>query len=87
MPRKRYRTKRASYALTGDFSQALEAVREASGLTWADMARLLGTTGVNLWRWRNGVQPNAAHLLALQYLADGRGLGHLLPTAKHRSFS
>ena len=84
MPRKRVnRSKRPTYALTGNFAQALEDFKEASGLPWAEIARLLGTTTLNLWRWRNkGVLPNMHHLLALQELADSRGLGHLLPTAK-----
>ena len=79
MPRKRVtRSTRTSHVLTGDFAQALEDFKEASGLTWAEIARLLGTSIVNLWRWRQGVVPNTHHLLALQDLADGMGLGHLL---------
>ena len=79
MPRKRVtRSRRTPHVLTGDFAQALEDFKEASGLTWAEIARLLGTSVVNLWRWRQGVVPNTHHLLALQDLADGMGLGHLL---------
>ena len=79
MPRKRVtRSTRTPHVLTGDFAQALEDFKEASGLTWAEIARLLGTSIVNLWRWRQGVVPNTHHLLALQDLADGMGLGHLL---------
>ena len=44
MPRKRVgRTKRATHVLTGDFAKALEGFQEASGLTWAEIARRLGT--------------------------------------------
>ena len=79
MRRKRVtRGRRKPHVLTGDFAQALEDFQEASGLTWAEIARLLGTSVVNLWRWRQGVLPNTHHLLALQELADGMGLGHLL---------
>ena len=79
MPRKRIkRGRRTPHVLTGDFAQALEDFKEASGLTWAEIARSLGTSVVNLWRWRQGVLPNTHHLLALQDLADGMGLGHLL---------
>lgn len=79
MPRKRVkRGRRTPHVLTGDFAQALEDFHRASGLTWAQTARLLGTSVVNLWRWRQGVLPNTHHLLALQDLADGMGLGHLL---------
>ena len=83
MPRKRVRRQRAVHILTGDFAQGLEAFKEASGLAWAEIARLLSTSTLNLWRWRKrGVLPNMRHLLTLQELADGMGLGHLLPTAK-----
>ena len=85
MSRKRVRRQHTVYVLTGDFAQGLEAFKEAAGLPWAEIARLLGTSVLNLWRWRKrGVQPNMHHLLALQELADGMGLGHLLPTARAR---
>ncbi len=85
MPRKRAkRTKKTTYVLTGDFADALESFKKASGLTWAEIARRLGTSVVNLWRWRQGVQPNMHHLLALQDLADSMGLGHLLPRVRPR---
>ena len=87
MPRRRMNYPRAAYVFPEDFPQGLERLKEASGLTWAEMARLLGTSVLNLWRWRGGVRPNAQHLLALQDLAQSRGLGHLLPTARvRRSF-
>ena len=56
--------------LDDDFGPAIAALKEASGLTWSQLARLLGTSTVNLWRWRNGVRPNADHLLDLQALAS-----------------
>ena len=83
MSRKRGKRQKTITVLTGDFGKGLEDFKEASGLPWAEIARLLGTSTLNLWRWRNrGVLPNMHHLLALQELADSRGLGHLLPTAK-----
>ena len=82
MPRKRARRKKTTNVLTGDFAKALEDFQEASGLTWAEIARLLGTSVVNLWRWRQGVLPNIHHLLALQDLADGMGLGHLFRSVR-----
>ncbi len=86
MPRKRIQLRRAEYTLTGDFAEGLERFKEASGLSWAEIARLLGTSVLNLWRWRKrGVLPNMRHLLALQDLAESKGLGHLLPTARVRS--
>ena len=85
MPRKRARRgKKTTYELTGDFAKALEDFQKASGLTWAEIARRLGTSVVNLWRWRKGVLPNMHHLLALQELADSMDLGHLLPSVRTR---
>ena len=85
MPRKRARRdKKTVYEMTGDFAEALEDFQKASGLTWAEIARRLGTRVVNLWRWRKGVLPNMHHLLALQELADSMGLGHLLPRVRTR---
>lgn len=64
--------------------EALERIREASGLTWQELARRLGTSTLNLWRWRNGVRPNMEHLLELQGLAAELGLDDLLPEARPR---
>ena len=47
-------------------------------MSWAEIARRLCTSIINLWRWRRGVQHNMHHLLALQDLADSMDLGHLL---------
>ena len=85
MPRKRaHRGKKTTYEMTGDFAEALEDFQKASSLTWAEIARRLGTSVVNLWRWRQGVVPNTHHLLALQDLADGMGLGHLFRNVRVR---
>ena len=70
-------------AFPDDFPQALERLKEASGMTWDEIAWLLGTTTATLWRWRNaGIRPSAHYLLALQDLAVGMGLGRLLPTIR-----
>lgn len=85
MSRKRVkRTKKTTYEMTGGFAEALRAFKRASGLTWAEIARRLGTSVLNLWRWRKGIVPNTHHLLALQELADGMGLGHLLRSVRVR---
>ena len=55
---------------------------EASGMSWAEIVPRLSTSIINLWRWRQGVQSNMRHLLALQGLADRMGLGHLLPRVR-----
>ncbi len=73
--------RRARAPLPGDFALAIVAIKDASGLTWEELARLLGTNTVNLWRWRNGVRPGTDYLLALQALARSLGLEHVLPVA------
>ncbi len=70
-------------AFPDDFPQALERFKKASGMTWDEIAWLLGTTTATLWRWRKkGIRPSAHYLLALQDLAVGMGLGHMLPTIR-----
>ena len=80
MPRQRTHHRRRTYPFPDDFPQRLKRFREASGLSWAEMARRIGTNALTVRRWReDGIRPNARHLLALQDLAGGMGLGHLLP--------
>ena len=62
-----------------DFPERLERFKDASGLTWGEMARRLGTNTLTLRRWRAGTRPNALHLLALLDLAEELKLAHLLP--------
>ncbi len=81
MPRHRARPRRAAYVYPNGFARSRVRIKEASGLTWAALARELGTTTLNVWRWRKGVRPNAHHLLALQDLARRMDLEHLLPRA------
>ncbi|MDE2822844.1 MAG: hypothetical protein OXK79_04995 [Chloroflexota bacterium] len=54
-------------------------------MSWAEIARRLSTSIINLWRWRQGVQPNTHHPLALQGLADRMGFGHLLSWVRVRN--
>ena len=55
-------------------------------MSWVENARRLGTSTLNLWRWRKmGVLPNMHYLSVLQDLADSMDLGYLLPTARVRS--
>ena len=40
---------------------------------------------MTLWWWRDdGIRPNVHYFLALQDLADGMGLGHMLPKVRVR---
>ena len=56
----------------------LKRFQEESGLTWAEIARRLGTYRHTVWRWAEGrVRPNYQHRKALLALADSLGLAHL----------
>ena len=82
MPRQKTRHRRGYYEFPDDFPQCLLRLKEASGLSWSELARLLGTSPLTLRRWLAGVQPTSHYLLALQDLAEELNLGHLLPRAK-----
>ena len=61
-----------------DFPQRLERFKEASGLSWRELARRLRIDIRIVNRWRNGSRPDSANLMALFILASGLGLLHLL---------
>ena len=84
MPRQRTNYRRTFHVFPKDFPQRLERFKEASGLTWREIARRLGTNTLTLRRWRAGAQPNSKHLLALLELADELSLGHLFPVGRAR---
>ena len=67
-----------------DFPQGLERFKEASGLTWSELARRLGTNPLTLRPLARRTRPNALHLLALQGLAASLELTHLLPVVRGR---
>ena len=62
----------------GDFPQRLERFKEAAGFSWRGLARELRIDIRLIKRWRNGVRPDSAHLVALFSLAARLGLLHLL---------
>ena len=83
MPRQKMRHRRGFYEFPDDFPVCLVRFKEASGLSWSELARRLGTSPLTLRRWaKHGVQPSAHYLLALQDLAEELGLAHLLPRAR-----
>ncbi len=82
MSRQKLPHRRGLYEFPDDFPQCLERFKEASGLSWSELARRLGTSTLTLRRWLNGVQPSARYLLALQDLAEELGLAHLMPRAR-----
>ena len=53
-----------------DFGRRLEALKVLAGLTWQEMAGLLGVTDRAILLWRRGERrPSAANILALTELA------------------
>ena len=61
--------------LPSDFPERLERFKEASGLSWRAIARLLGVRLDRLRQWRNkGVAPSPAHLFLLLTIAESMGL-------------
>ena len=78
MPRQRTHHSRKTYDFPDDFPQRLVRFKEASGLSWAELNRRLGTDPETVRRWRDkGVRPSTRHMMALMALADSLGLGHL----------
>ena len=77
MPRQRVHHTRITYDFPEDFPRRLELFKDGSGLSWAELARRLGTYPDTVRRWRSGVHPNARHLMALLDLADSFGLRDL----------
>ena len=78
MPRQRTHHSRIVGDFPGDFPQRLKRFQKESGLSWAELARRLGTHPETVRRWRDkGVRPNAQHYAALLAVADSFGLGHL----------
>ncbi len=66
-----------------DFPRRVERLREASGLTWREFAGSVGVSVRTVHRWRRGVRPDAAHLLALFGFAAQRDLLHRLLPLSH----
>ena len=82
MPRQKEPHRRGCYGFPKEFPECLRRFKEASGLSWSEMARRLGTRPLTIRRWLKGVQPSAHYLLALQDLAEEFGLSHLIPRAR-----
>ena len=61
-----------------DFGERLEGLKKLSGLSWLEMAELLGVTDRGALKWRRGGRPSAANLLAIMELARGVPGGHEL---------
>ena len=70
--------------LPDDFPERLERLREASGLTWSGMARALGVSHKQIYRWRNGVEPCGGAIHSLYLFADGIPGGLAILMGKER---
>ena len=61
-----------------DFPERLDEFRRAAGLSWRELARRLRVNVRSVHRWRNGVRPDAGHLVSLLELAAQQGMFDLL---------
>ena len=78
MPRQRIPHSREDYPLPEDFPERLKRFQKESGLSWSEIARLLGTFRNTVWLWKEGrARPIYQHRKALLELADRLGLAHL----------
>ena len=67
-----------SYVVPDNFPLRLEQFKEASGLSWAEMNRRVGTHPQTMRRWRKSqTHPSTRHMFALLDLADSLGLAYL----------
>ena len=66
------------YDFPGDFPQRLNRFQREPGLPWTELHRRLGTSALNLRRWKDkGVRPILRHQMALLELAEDLGLGYI----------
>ena len=56
-----------------DFPQRLERLKEASGLSWRGLARVIGIDYKLLRRWRKGWAPSGGSMLSLCLFANRIG--------------
>ncbi len=61
-----------------DFPERLERFKEAAGLSWRGLARILRVSMRCVWRWKAGIQPDPGHLFSLFTTAEEMGLLHIL---------
>lgn len=62
-----------------DFGERLTRFKEASGLSWRAIARMLGVSPSRLRQWRNkGVLPSLDHFCLLLLIAERMGLREIL---------
>ena len=74
MARQRWAQRRVEFRFPADFPQRLERFKEAGGLTWRSLARLLGVSPYRLREWRRGTVPDSTRLFLLLTVAGDMGL-------------
>ena len=74
MARQRRAQRPVAFRFPADFPQRLVRFKEAGGLTWRSLARLLGVSPYRLRRWRQGTAPDSTRLFLLLTVAEGMGL-------------
>ena len=63
------------YDFPPDFAERLELFKQKSGLSWKEIASLLGVSLHRLRQWRNkGAAPSHTHLFMLLTIAGAMGL-------------
>ena len=74
MPRQRIGYNILTYEFPDDFPKRLMRFKDASGLSWSELARRLGVYRHTVWRWKEGLAlPSHQHRRALMALAAGMG--------------
>jgi len=82
MGRRRKTHRRVSFDFPADFPARLERFREAGGLSWRSLARLLGVSPYRIREWRRGAAPGSSQLFLLLTLAERLGLLETLMCAE-----
>jgi len=70
MGRRRKTHRRVSFDFPADFPERLKRFKEAAGLSWRSLARLLGVSPYRVREWRRGAVPGSVHLFLLLTLAE-----------------
>ncbi len=78
MGRQRCVYRRERSELPRDFPERLEQLKEAAGLSWRGLARMLRTDPRVVRRWKNGTRPGPGNLYSLFSLAARMDMLHIL---------
>ncbi len=65
-----FELRRQEEGLPGNFGERLLGLKQRAGLTWEEMAWLVGVDSRQLLRWRRGSTPSGGAMLSLVRLAS-----------------